>query len=88
MLQWLKKRPDAAAPLRPRAWELPYAAVAAKKKKKKKKKKSHENFNVFTTLEFYLVEMILLLLLNLPTASCYIYLNSVEIDKPEKPENY
>ena len=33
---WLWCRPAAAAPIRPLAWELPYAAGAALKKKKKK----------------------------------------------------
>ena len=32
-------RPAAAAPIRPLAWELPYAAGAALKREKKKKKK-------------------------------------------------
>ena len=32
---WLWHRPTAAAPIRPLAWELPYAAGAALKKKKK-----------------------------------------------------
>ena len=45
-LLWLWHRPAAVAPIRPLAWEPPYAAGAAqrnskktKKKKKKKKKK-------------------------------------------------
>lgn len=46
------------------------------------------NFNLFTTLWFYLAEM-LLLFLKLPTVSSYIYLNAVEIDKSENGEkNY
>ena len=48
-LLWLWRRPAAIAPVRPLAWEPPYAAAAAlkkkgkntKKKKKKKKKKIH-----------------------------------------------
>ena len=36
VLLWLWCRPAAAAPSRPLAWELPYAAGAALKKKKKK----------------------------------------------------
>ena len=40
MLLWLWHRPGAAAPIRPLAWELPYAvSVALKKAKKKKQKK-------------------------------------------------
>ena len=38
-LLWLWRRLAAAAPIRPLAWELPYAVGAALKKKKKKKKK-------------------------------------------------
>jgi len=34
---WLWRRPTAAAPIRPLAWELPYAASAALKSKKKRK---------------------------------------------------
>jgi len=41
---WLWHRPEAIAPIRPLAWEPPYAVGAAlekaKKKKKKKKKES------------------------------------------------
>ena len=33
-LLWLWRRPVAAAPILPRAWELPYAAGAALKKEK------------------------------------------------------
>ena len=47
-LLWLWHRPAAAAPIRPLAWEPPYAAGVAlekaKKKKKKKKKKDKENY--------------------------------------------
>ena len=38
-LLWLWHRPVATAPIRPLAWELPYATVMALKSKKKKKKK-------------------------------------------------
>ena len=38
-LLWLWLRPAAVAPIRPLAWELPFATPAALKKKKKKKKK-------------------------------------------------
>ena len=47
-LLWLWHRPAAAAPIRPLAWEPPYAAGVAlekaKKKKKKKKNKDKENY--------------------------------------------
>ena len=45
-LLWLWHRPAAAAPIRPLAWEPPYAAGVAleKAKKKKKKKKDKENY--------------------------------------------
>ena len=39
MLLWLWYRPEDTAPIRPLAWEPPYATGAALKKKKKKKKK-------------------------------------------------
>ena len=39
-LLWLLHRPAAAAPNRPLAWGLPYAATEALKGKKKKKKKN------------------------------------------------
>ena len=38
-LLWLWCRPEATAPIRPLAWEPPYAALKRPKKKKKKKKK-------------------------------------------------
>ena len=46
VLLWLWRRSAATAPIRPLAWEPPYAAGAAlkqqkTKKKKKKKKKKH-----------------------------------------------
>ena len=37
-LQWLWHRPVATAPIRPLAWEPPYAAVAAQEIAKKTKK--------------------------------------------------
>ena len=37
-LLWLWRRPPAAAPIRPQAWELLYAAGVALKSKKKKSK--------------------------------------------------
>ena len=40
MLLWLWHRLAAAAPIRPLAWELPYATGAALKKKEKKEKKN------------------------------------------------
>ena len=39
MLPWLWHRLAAAAPIRPLAWELPYAAGVAQKRKKKKKER-------------------------------------------------
>ena len=52
-LLWLWLRPAATAPIRPLAWEPPYAVGAAlekvkrqKKKKKKKKKKSNPTWNL------------------------------------------
>ena len=47
MLLWLWCRPAAVAPIRPLAWELPYAmgaALKSKKTKKKKKKKKEKKF--------------------------------------------
>ena len=38
MLLWLWHRLEAAAPIQPLAWEIPYAARAALKKPRKKKK--------------------------------------------------
>ena len=38
MLLWLWRRPVATAPIRPLAWEPPYAAGVAQEKAKKKKK--------------------------------------------------
>ena len=40
-LLWPWCRPVASAPIRPLAWELPYAAGAAQEMAKKKKKKRH-----------------------------------------------
>ena len=40
VLLWLWRRPAAAVPVQPLAWELPYAAGAALKRKKKKKELS------------------------------------------------
>ena len=47
-LPWLWRRPAATAPIRPLAWEPPYAAQRNSKKKKtkkKKKKKKKEHFS-------------------------------------------
>ena len=43
VLLWLWCRPAAVAPIRPLAWELPYATGCGPKKKKKKKKETLEN---------------------------------------------
>ena len=37
VLLWLWQRPAAVVPIRPLAWELPYAAGVALKRRKKKK---------------------------------------------------
>ena len=50
-LLWLWHRPAAAAPIRPLAWEPPYAAgVALEKAKKKKKKKKTKKITSASTL--------------------------------------
>ena len=55
-LLWLWRRPAATAPIRPLAWEPPYATGAVlkgqktKKKKKKKKKKKERNSTDLHTL--------------------------------------
>ena len=41
-LLWLWRRPAATAPIRPLAWEPPYAVGAAQEKAKDKKKKKKE----------------------------------------------
>ena len=43
-LQWLWRRPMATAPIRPLAWEPPYAAGVALKIAKKKKKEKNISF--------------------------------------------
>ena len=43
ILLWLWCRPAAVAPIRPLAWEPPYATTAALKRQKKKKKEKKEN---------------------------------------------
>ena len=43
VLQWLWRRPASTAPIRPLAWECPYAMGAALKRQKDKKK----NLNYF-----------------------------------------
>ena len=55
VLLWLWCRPSATAPIRPPAWEPPYAAGEALKSKKKKKKKSpqSEEYTRETCPEFY-----------------------------------
>jgi len=42
-LLWLWCRPAAAAPIRPLAWEPPYAVSTALKRKKRKKKKERNS---------------------------------------------
>ena len=41
-LQWLWRRPVATAPIRPLAWEPPYAAEAAQRNSKKTKKQKQK----------------------------------------------
>ena len=50
-LLWLWHRPAAVAPIRPLAWELPYAAGVALKGKKKKKKREREKVYSSVVLE-------------------------------------
>ena len=51
-LLWLWRRPVATAPIRPLAWEPPYAAGAAQEIAKKRKKKYIEtNHNENTTIQ-------------------------------------
>ena len=51
---WLGQRPAATAPIRPLAWEPPYATGAAlEKAKKTKKKKKRKKENILFSL-FYL----------------------------------
>ena len=50
-LLWLWRRPVAVGPIRPLAWELPYAVRAALKRQKthkKEKKKDHEELQSIT----------------------------------------
>ena len=42
MLLWLWRMPEATAPIRPLAWDSPYAAGAALEKQKDKQKKKKE----------------------------------------------
>ena len=46
-LLWLWRRPVATAPIRPLAWEPPYAAGAAQEKAKRPKKKKESSFISF-----------------------------------------
>ena len=51
MLLWLWQRLAAVDPIKPLAWELPYAedaAIKRQKKKKKKKKKKKERKRCFS----------------------------------------
>ena len=45
-LLWLWRKPVAAAPIRPLAWEPPYAAAAALEMPKRQKKKSAYKGNI------------------------------------------
>ena len=44
---WLWRRPGAVVPIRPLAWEPPYAAGAALKSKKKKRNKENDRCKMF-----------------------------------------
>ena len=48
-LLWLWCRPGATAPIRPLAWEPPYAAGVAQRNSKKKKKKIKEQMSLAAT---------------------------------------
>ena len=48
-LLWLWHRPVATAPIRPLAWEPPYAVGAAQRNSKKKKKKIKEQMSLAAT---------------------------------------
>ena len=45
-LLWLWHRPAAIAPIRPLAWEFPYAVGAALKSKKKKEREKKQTSNI------------------------------------------
>ena len=53
-LLWLRHRPAAKAPIRPLAWELPYAMGAALKRKLKKKERKNFNPPLNITVFFFL----------------------------------
>ena len=50
-LLWLWYRPAAVAPIRPLAWEPPYATSAALKKKKKKRCGTYAQWNITQSLK-------------------------------------
>ena len=54
-LLWLWCRPAARAPIRPLAWELPYAMEDKKTKQTNKQKKPTRDVHVFFLLEMYYV---------------------------------
>ena len=58
-LLWLWCGPAAAAPIRPLAWEPPFAAGAALEKTKKKK--PHQPLTVFGIVYVYLIFIVLVL---------------------------
>ena len=53
LVLWLWGRPAATAPIRPLAWEFPYAMGEALKKPKKKKKKKRKEKNLNNVLSFH-----------------------------------
>ena len=70
-LLWLWCRPAAAAPIRPLAWELPYAMGRALKKKKKKDTQKIKSIQKYT--ETFLIVLELELRLNTPDREYAIF---------------
>ena len=64
-LLWLWCRPVATAPIRPLAWEPPYAVGTAQEKGKKTKKKKKSNLSVFILTDGFCVFCILLVYENI-----------------------
>ena len=54
MLLWLWYRPTAAAPIRPLAWELPYASGSALKRQKRKERKKEKVVKRQFLMEWFL----------------------------------
>ena len=62
VLLWLWRRPAATAPIRPLAWEPPYALGAALEKAKRQKKKKVSSLVFYLLLSFHLVSFLSLYL--------------------------